>query len=158
MPDVIVVGGGIIGLTAAVRLGEAGLDTVVWSHLPPERTVSSVAAAVWYPARTEFDPRVRDWALETYDQCTRQAAAGVPGLLIRPTRNVGAEDTWWSPPGLSTGDGEVRFAAPLAEMSVYLPWLASRVKVERRAVDSLDEALRDAPVVVNATGLAAREL
>jgi D-amino-acid oxidase len=159
MPDVIVVGGGIIGLTAAVRLQEAGLDVVVWSKEPPERTVSSVAAAVWYPTRTEFNPRIRAWGLETYEEFTRQAAAGVPGLLIRQTRNVGNVDSlWWAPPGLSQGQEEVRFAAPLAEMSVYLPWLAARVSIERREVRSLDDALRDAPVVVNATGLAAREL
>jgi D-amino-acid oxidase len=157
MPDVIVVGGGIIGLTAAVRLQEAGLEVVVWSKDPPERTVSAVAAAVWYPTRTEFNPRVRQWCLQTYDEFTRQAAAGVPGLLIRSTRNVGKVDSlWWAPPGLSQAAEEVSFAAPLAEMSVYLPWLAAQVKVEPRAVRSLAEA--GAPVVVNATGLAAREL
>ncbi|MEV6495409.1 FAD-dependent oxidoreductase [Actinoplanes sp. NPDC051633] len=157
MADVIVVGGGIIGLTAAVRLQEAGLDVVVWSKDPPERTVSSVSAAVWYPTRTEFDPRVRAWGLETYDEFTRQAAAGIPGLLIRTTRNVGKVDSlWWAPPGLSRDEEEVSFAAPLAEMSVYLPWLAARVRVERREVRALGEV--PAPVVVNATGLAAREL
>jgi len=156
MPDVVVVGGGIIGLTAAVRLGEAGLDVTVWSKDPPEATVSAVSAAVWYPSRTEFSPRVRRWALDTYEEFRRQAAAGVPGLLIRPTRNVGREDTWWAPDEVAVDDDGVRFAAPLAEMSAYLPWLAGRVAVERRAVARLADV--DAPVVVNATGLAAGAL
>lgn len=161
MADVIVLGGGIIGLTAAVRLREAGLDAVVWSPTGPEDTVSSIAAAVWYPSYTDFDPRVARWCGETYDEFTRQAEGGVPGLLLRPTRNLevpAEEDLWWAPPGLTRTPGEVRFVAPLAEMGVYLPWLAARVPVEPRSVTRLADALAAAPLVVNATGLAAREL
>jgi D-amino-acid oxidase len=158
--DVIVVGGGIIGLTAAVRLGAAGADVQVWSPVDPLDTVSAVAAAVWYPAHTDYDPRVLRWARDSYDEFLRQAAAGVPGVLLRPTRNLGAatEMPWWAPAGASLVDGEVRFAAPLAEMADYLPWLAAQVRLVRRRVDRLDEAFAQAPVVVNATGLAAREL
>jgi D-amino-acid oxidase len=53
---------------------------------------------------------------------------------------------------------QVRFTAPLAEMATYLPWLAGQVTVRRREVATLDEALAEAPVVVNATGLAAGRL
>jgi D-amino-acid oxidase len=160
--DVVVVGAGIIGLTAAIRLAEAGADVAVWSPLDPVDTVSAVAAAVWYPTRTAADPRVLAWAAATYDEFTRQAARGVPGVLLRPTRNLGeaAELPWWAP---AAGDvrvaaGEVRFVAPLAEMSRYLPWLRSQVRFVRRGVDRLTDAFADAPVVVNATGLAARTL
>ena len=168
MVDVIVIGGGIIGLTAAIRLQQAGADVEVWSPVGPEHTVSSVAAAVWYPTRTDFDPRVRAWGLATYDEFTRQARAGVPGLLLRPTRNLelagGEEMPWWAPPDarIVAGTGpyrrEIRFTAPLAEPAVYLPWLESQVTVRRRAVDRLSDALAEAPVVVNATGLAAGAL
>jgi D-amino-acid oxidase len=162
MADVIVVGGGIIGLTAAVRLGEAGADVEVWSPVDPVETVSAIAAAVWYPTRTDYDPRVLRWAGDTYDEFTRQAAAGVPGIVLRPTRNLG-ETTgmpWWAGAAgeVSVMDGAVEFVAPTAEMSAYLPWLRSRVRFVRRAVGRLGEALGEAPVVVNATGLAAREL
>jgi D-amino-acid oxidase len=168
MTDVIVVGGGIIGLTAAVRLQEAGADVTVWSPVGPERTVSAVAAAVWYPTRTEFEPRVRDWGAITYAEFTRQAAAGVPGVLLRPTRNLelvwSDELPWWSPGGVSIRPAEppyareVRFTAPLAEMATYLAWLRTRVRVEERGVERLSDALAGAGLVVNATGLAAREL
>jgi D-amino-acid oxidase len=161
MADVIVIGGGIIGLTAAVRLGEAGLDVEVWSPGGPSRTVSVISAAVWYPSYTGYSPAVQRWALSTYEEFTRQQAAGVPGLLLRPTRNVAmpVDDLWWAPPGLAvSGRGEVSFVAPLAEMAVYLPWLEARVPVARRSVTSLDEALAQAPLVVNASGLAARTL
>jgi D-amino-acid oxidase len=160
--DVIVVGGGIIALTAAVRLGEAGARVQVWSPVDPLDTVSAVAAAVWYPSHVDYQPRILAWAGRAYDEFTRQAAAGVPGVLLRPTRNLGepAGMPWWAPAAgdVSVRDGAVSFIAPLAEMSAYLPWLRRQVTFRTRRVDRLDEALREAPVVVNATGLAAREL
>ena len=175
MTDVVVLGGGIIGLTAAVRLGAAGADVAVWSPVDPLGTVSAVAAAAWYPARIAAESlpapgasagaanhRVLRWAAATYDEFTRQAAAGVPGVLLRPTRNLGAatELPWWAPAAgeVTLAGGEVRFVAPLADMTVYLPWLRSQVRYVRRGVDRLAEAFAAAPVVVNATGLAARTL
>ena len=168
MTDVVVVGGGIIGLTAAVRLRAAGADVEVWSPVDPSRTVSAVAAAVWYPTHTDHAPRVLAWGRATYEEFTRQAALGVPGVLLRRTRNLefasGDELPWWAPADVTIGPAaapygrEVRFTAPLAEMAAYLPWLAGQVPVRRRGVASLDEALAAAPVVVNATGLAAGEL
>jgi D-amino-acid oxidase len=159
--DVVVVGGGVIGLTAAIRLQAAGATVQVWSADDPVDTVSAVAAAVWYPTRMAEDPRVRAWGLRSYDEFRRQYDAGVPGLLVRDTRNLGYGGDglpWWAPPGATVADGEVRFRAPLAEMGVYLPWLAGQVDLVRRRVSSLAEALDAAPVVVNATGLAARTL
>jgi D-amino-acid oxidase len=168
MVDVIVIGGGIIGLTAAVRLRQAGAAVEVWSPVGPEGTVSSVAAAVWYPTRTDYDPRVLAWGRAAYDEFTRQAAQGVPGILLRRTRNLefatGDELPWWAPadvavvPGRAPYGREVHFTAPLVEMGSYLPWLAGQVTVRRRGVRRLDEALAEAPVVVNATGLAAGRL
>ena len=162
MTDVVVLGGGVIGLTAAIRLGAAGADVAVWSPVDPLDTVSAVAAAVWYPTRIAADPRVLRWAAATYDEFTRQAAAGVPGVMLRPTRNLGAATAlpWWAPAAgeVTLAGGEVRFVAPLAEMGVYLPWLRSQVRLVRRGVERLGDVFAAAPVVVNATGLAARTL
>lgn len=168
MAEAIVLGGGIIGLTAAVRLRQAGVDVTVWSPVGPEQTVSAVAAAVWYPTRTDFDQRVRAWGRAAYDEFTRQHARGVPGVALRPTRNLEFEwqdaPPWWAPAGARIVPGpapyrrEVRFIAPSVEMDVYLPWLREQVTVERRAVARLSDALAEAPVVVNATGLAAGAL
>lgn len=167
MADVVVVGAGVIGLTSAIRLREAGARVALVAADPPAETVSAVAAAVWYPTRTDPDPRVLAWAGQTYDELARQAAAGVPGVVMRPTRMFvePSDDPWWSPvvPDFEDRGREWRFTVPTVEMVPYLEWLVARlagggVPLTRRRLRGLDEAAELAPVVVNATGLAAGEL
>jgi D-amino-acid oxidase len=175
MADVIVVGGGIIGLTAATRLRQRGAEVTVWTPVGWQDTVSAVAAAAWYPTGVAFDPRVLRWARASYQQFRRHAYEGVPGVMLRETRNLErCGDTappWWAPaagkvecrPAPAPWTREVRFRAPMVEMGRYLPWLreqfeAAGGRVVRRRVDRLDEALVEAPVIVNATGLAAGSL
>lgn len=161
MTDVTVVGGGVIGLTAARRLHEAGARVTVIAADPPEETVSTVAAAVWYPTRQEADPRVLRWSATAYQEFTRQARDGVPGVLLRRTRMLlrtpPVAVPWWAAAAgdVTLHDHELRFTAPLVEMPVYLAWLARGLTVLRRRVDALDSL---PGIVVNATGLAAREL
>ncbi len=51
--EILVIGGGVSGLTTAIRLQEAVRGTPwrvrIWTCEPPVRTTSSVAAALWYP-------------------------------------------------------------------------------------------------------------
>jgi D-amino-acid oxidase len=51
MGQVLVAGAGVVGLTAAIRLREAGVDADVVARDPPLATTSAVAAALWYPYR-----------------------------------------------------------------------------------------------------------
>jgi len=165
--DVVVVGAGIIGLSSAIRLREAGADVRIVAAEPPRDTVSAVACAVWYPTRTDADPRVLGWGTRTFEVFAEEAAAGVPGVHMLPTRMVlrrrepGAP--WWAPavPDFADAVEEWRFTVPCAEMVPYLDHLVERFTAaggtfEWRRVDSLDAV--EASVVVNATGLAARQL
>ncbi len=49
MPEALIVGGGVSGLSCGIRLLEAGYHVRIWARDLPLQTVSNVAAAVWYP-------------------------------------------------------------------------------------------------------------
>ncbi|MEV4760355.1 FAD-dependent oxidoreductase [Micromonospora sp. NPDC049559] len=176
MYDVVVIGAGVIGLSSAARLVEAGARVVVLTADDPAETVSRVAAAVWYPTRTEGNPRVLDWAARTFEEFAAQAGRGVPGVVMRPTRMLlrtpATGTPWWAaavPDFRHTGSelpgvaGEWRFTVPAVEMTPYLDWLLGRLTaggavLRRQRVTALTEVAGLAPVVVNATGLGAGAL
>ena len=63
---VIVVGAGVVGLTCAVRLLEAGHRVDVVARDLPLETTSAVAAAIWYPYRALPRDKVTSWATTSY--------------------------------------------------------------------------------------------
>lgn len=175
--DVLVAGAGIVGLTAALRLRQAGHRVRVVARERTPRTTSDIAAAVWYPFRCGTDPRVVAWAVRTREVLRGLAAvpeAAVTWLPGVEVQDAGAPAPWWAPwvegtrpalpgelpPGVAAG---VAFEAPVVRMPAHLSWLeqellAAEVGIEEREVRSLDTLLEEAPVVVNATGLGARAL
>ncbi|MGW3145032.1 MULTISPECIES: NAD(P)/FAD-dependent oxidoreductase [Streptomyces] len=165
----IVVGGGVVGLTTAVVLAENGIPVRVWNRDPAERTTSAVAGALWWPYRIEPEPLVGGWALESlavYEAlATRPEETGVR-VVEGVHRGMRLDELGpWAArvPQLRTADdGEGLVARlPLIDMPVHLAWLRTRLlkaggAVEERVVTDL--ARVPAPVVVNCTGLGAREL
>ncbi|WP_155055845.1 FAD-dependent oxidoreductase [Streptomyces blattellae] len=171
--EIIVVGGGVIGLTTAVVLAERGRRVRVWTRDPVERTTSAVAGALWWPYRIEPVARARGWTLRSLD--VYEELAGRPETTgVRMVEGVlgeaGLDEAAWATerlPGLRPATaGEYPGAGlwarlPLIDMAVHLPWLRGRFLgaggvIEVRAVSAFTEV--DAPVVVNCTGLGAREL
>ncbi len=73
--DVTVVGAGVVGLTCALRLAEAGFGVRVLARERGEATTSSVAAAVWYPYRAFPFDRVLGWAESSYHEFVALARA-----------------------------------------------------------------------------------
>ncbi|MFF4559570.1 NAD(P)/FAD-dependent oxidoreductase [Streptomyces sp. NPDC001435] len=165
----IVVGGGVVGLTTAVVLAENGVRVRVWNRDPAERTTSAVAGALWWPYRIEPEPLVGRWALESLaeyeDLATRPEETGVR-MVEGVHRGLRLDELGpWAArvPGLRTADDGEGLAArlPLIDMPAHLAWLRARLlkaggTVEERVVTDL--ARVPAPVVVNCTGLGAREL
>lgn len=172
MSRVVVVGAGVVGLSCAVRLLEAGHEVGVLARDLPLETTSSVAAALWYPYRAYPYERVTGWARTTFEALVALADDDTTGVRVRPGTEVlrsPAARPWWAdavpalheatdlPPGYAAGWS---FDAPVVEMPVYLGWLVARVEelggtVTRMALSSLPD---QAEVVVNAAGLGARRL
>jgi D-amino-acid oxidase len=175
--DAVVIGGGVVGLSTAVRLVERGGSVCVLTADPPERTTSNLAAAIWHP--TGFGERdgVLGWARQAFDVFRQLSKDPESGVIMRDSlllQRTPGDPPWWAP---AVGEvervgreelsppfvGGYRFVVPLVEMPVYLPWLLDRFvssggTVEQRAIRSLREAEALADVVVNCSGMKAREL
>ncbi|CAN5587751.1 FAD-dependent oxidoreductase [soil metagenome] len=170
MSRVIVVGAGVVGLSCAVRLLEAGHRVDVVARDLPRESTSAVAAAIWYPYRAFPQDLVTAWSARTYAVFTELADPGrgvslLPGTEALATRSP---DPWWAAavPDLErcappAGYGDAwSFVAPIVEMPRYLAWLASLVEELGGTVTRLNlSALPSgADVVVNCSGLGARLL
>jgi D-amino-acid oxidase len=168
---VIVVGAGVIGLSCAVRLAEAGYEVAVFARDLPLETTSAVAAAVWYPYLAAPRDKVAAWSKTTYDEFAGLAEHEESVRLRTGTELLRDEapDPWWAgavpdlrrltdrPDGYADGWS---FTAPVVEMPRYLPYLVGRLDaaggtLTRAALSALPNS---AEVVVNCAGLGARRM
>lgn len=178
--DVLVIGAGVVGLTTAVCLAEAGVRTRVMSTDLPRQTTSAMAGAMWGPAFAEPADRALGWSrvgLEEFTRLARDPATGVrltrgrmasrtplplddlppqvtmvPGLITCGRNEL--------PPGFISGQWA---RVPLIDMPRYLGYLTGRLtaaggRLDIRTVTRLSEAVDEAPVLVNCTGVGARRL
>ncbi|HET9037932.1 MAG TPA: FAD-dependent oxidoreductase [Myxococcaceae bacterium] len=171
MSEVVVIGAGVVGLTTAGVLQEAGHRVRVVSAERPERTTSAAAGAVWYPFEVGPPAAVNRWARATrawlLGLCRTEPEAGVDVLTVREC----AADTrrpWWAEAiegirlveGLQPSGARLawEFEAPRVEPALHLRWLESRLErpIEIRRVDRLEDVPGD--LVVNCTGIGARRL
>lgn len=176
--DALVIGAGVSGLTTALCLAEAGWSVRVVAKDLPHDTTSVVAGALWGPSFQEPMAKTMAWTNRSLPEFTALAEdpatgvrmarsftvstmpAGDPPPQARSIPELRACDPAELPAGFASGFHAVM---PLADMPRYLDHLTARlaaagVPVEQRTVASLDDAARAAPLVVNCTGLGAREL
>jgi D-amino-acid oxidase len=175
--DVVVVGCGANGLTTAIMLREAGFSVEIWTEQPAERSTSIVAGATWFPYKASPFDRVLEWATRSRPFFDELAAGATGGVTIRECVHLWRHpvgEPWWADavpdlhrcpddrllPGFR--DSYV-FRQPVADMPIYLNYLTERFlgaggAITQRRLSSLAEAEPHAAVVVNCTGLGAREL
>lgn len=175
MTRVVVVGAGVIGLSCAVRLAEAGYDAHVLARDLPAETTSAVAGALWLPYRANPPEQVAAWARATFTELVgihdKDEHAGVllrEGVLLHrgePTRPSWADAVR----GLATLQGVTdpapgyrggwHLRVPLVDMGLYLPWLVARLEAAGGTVTRMPlPSLPNRGVVVDATGVSARAM
>lgn len=173
---VCVIGAGVIGLTSAVTVAEAGYPVTVIADETPGAT-SLAAGASWGPYHVEPKSRVSRWS--TYTLETLTALASMPDAGVRMVSGIEASRTAsaipdWAKrlpdvrqcqadellPGFQTG---WRYTVPVIDMPRYLEYLTTRLHVagghiERRHVTDFAEFVGQVGTVVNCTGLGAGAL
>ena len=177
MREIIVVGAGVIGLTSAIRLLEAGHRVRILARDFPPHTTSDVAGAIWYPYEAYPTGRVLPWAvrsLEVYGELAKLRGSGVRWITLTELYRQSAEHTWWDetalkvsrpaaaslPPGIQDAR---RARIPLIEIPVYMPqlverFLAAEGKFEQVELGGRVELASLAEVVINCSGLGSRLL
>jgi D-amino-acid oxidase len=175
----MVIGAGVSGLTTGICLAEAGAPVWIVAAEPPLSTTSVVAGAMWGPSFQEPMARTMAWTEQSLRDFTELAADPDSGVRLASALTVGAVPAGGElppqariipqlrevpadelPAGFASGS---RARMPLIDMPRYLDHLRKRFEaaggtVEIRPVGSLEDALGEAPVVVNCAGLGAREL
>jgi D-amino-acid oxidase len=175
--DVIVIGCGVSGLTTGLLLQGAGHRVSIWAKTLPPYTTSNAAAAVWHPFKANPPEKVARWGAEAYRRFEGLLAIPESGVIRAPVLEMrqeqGADPAWCRVVGgfrhaaaaeLLPGraDGYV-FEALVIDTNRYLEYLRRRFlakggQIVQRAVERLDEVFAESRVVVNCTGLGARQL
>lgn len=175
--DILVIGCGVSGLTSGLRLLEAGHSVTIWAKELPPHTTSNIAAAIWFPYKAYPVDRVTGWgrvAFETFKSLQGVEGSGIFMANVFEFKPVPSPDPWWGTavdgfrhaktedlPGGYT-DGYV-FEGPVIDTSIFLDYLvrmfqARGGQIIQRAITDLREAFAQSKVVVNCSGLGAREL
>ncbi len=142
------VGAGVVGLSCAIRLLEAGHRVDVVARDLPLETTSVVAAALWFPYLAEPPDLVERWGGRTRAVLEDLAEAG-PDTGVR--RLAGS---------VVSADATTEHVLPVADMPTYLRWLTARVEALGGTLTriNLSALPTHAELVVNCTGLGARHL
>jgi D-amino-acid oxidase len=175
--DAVVVGAGVIGLTTAMCMAEAGLRVTIVAAEPPERTTSMAAGAMVGPVFLRRSDPGGTREHDTFDEFVRLATVPDTGVRISTGRFGARAGGPEAPPihqptdVVPLGPDELpasftsgfKASVPCVDMPRYLQYLRRRLtdaggEIEIRRLGSLAEAASLAPLVANCTGVGARAL
>ncbi|GAA1414255.1 amino acid oxidase [Glutamicibacter uratoxydans] len=174
---ITVIGAGVIGLSSAHELAAAGHQVTVVHDQPLLESVSSVAAAIWFPYHSENSEAADKLLRHSLARFEELSAIHETGIDLRHGLNVdhlpGADRSWTKivsgtaeapkedlPSGADSG---VYATVPIITMTTYLGWLRDQVvelgvKFLQGTVNDLAELKDSADLVVLAAGLRGGEL
>lgn len=176
---ITILGCGVSGLTCGLRLIEAGFDVKILAYEIPPNTTSNTATALWYPYKAYPEERVLGWckfSYERFDELSQVEASGVYFVELLTIFSEPVGDPWWidAVRGFQhatdselpdTYKGGYRLEVPLIEAPIYMDYLVSEFKrrggtiqVTERELDSLDGLCAEADLVINCTGIGAKQL
>jgi len=175
MSPIIVIGSGVIGLSAARALQLAGYAVHIVTRDLAEQSTSIAAGAMW--SASDLEGRRRDWAiasLKHFLPLTKEAHSGVTLQRMREVYAKIVPDPWYRerlPFFQRLSKHELRGAltggylmdVPMIAPPIYLrrlhdQFLAAGGIFEKRTIETLDEVANEAPLLVNCTGVGARAL
>lgn len=172
---VAVIGSGIIGMTTALCLSQAGYKPVIISRERPAETTSAVAAALWYPYKAEPIAKVSTWAKVSLDKFRQEQTIPEAGIVWRDFTeylNPDSDLPWWhtevegfkcnmQPVDLPVGRRLIcHYRVPIIDSSMYLAYLQrllheSDVQFLQAELADIDRAFDTAGIVVNCSGIGA---
>jgi D-amino-acid oxidase len=180
LPEILVIGAGVSGLTTAICLAEAGCGVTVAAARRAPMITSAAAGAIWGPHLVGIDERVTRWGAVTLGRLAELAADPASGVhlasgVVASTDGQAAPFDWAAamgsvsscdpaelPAGYAAG---WRLTSPIVSMSVYLGYLMTRLdraggKLREARFGSLAQAAETtgARVIVNCAGIGARHL
>ncbi|MFC7338897.1 FAD-dependent oxidoreductase [Haloferula chungangensis] len=174
---IAVIGQGLMGLTCAERLLEAGFNVDIHSKDEFWNTTSTSAGAYWWPHKAYPEERVSKWAKETYEvykSVRNQAHTGVTfqrhrRFCLDPDDSAYARhlvDEWERIDGHDYGiDCVEAFSVilPVIDVPIYMPFLRNEVvkkggRIQLRDVGCFTDLFPEYDLIINCTGVGAGEL
>jgi glycine/D-amino acid oxidase-like deaminating enzyme len=180
---VAVLGGGVMGLTAAVLLAERKFEVTMYAKSYPPDTTSNVAGGQWAPASVQHNSKTKAQFERILINAFKMHQLRGPSYGVShrpnysetrlrsfaevPTSIVPAPKKWAHLPFAKLTSPGFEYSTLLVEPPIFLPRLVhdlDQAQVSRltRTFNTLTEVLSDAgisqKVIVNCTGLGARVL
>lgn len=173
---VAVIGQGVIGLTTAARLHDAGFRVTVFSRDELRDTTSFAAGAYWWPHKIQPQNRVADWARRTYQEYQQLCSNPRCGVhfeqhfrfCINPDDSsyvLDLVEEWERIDGADYGvtcPEAFLLTVPVIDVPVFLPWLQAAlygrgIRFRIRELTSPTELFPEFDLVINCTGVYATQ-